>query len=335
MKRRSRSPIDRVQAASFLINTICDASNPTESFRNAAREFRRNGLSQAVLLHDNERLFNWLMDTLSFQGVSDQAASTIIARDGNVTWQALEASLGSASCAKLEGFWRFTECRFQKAAFTCSQPDHLPSCPLPRHRLRNGHLNQLAYSLYFFIRDVAEGDLVGWIGAMLDHYGSTSTTAYLEILDSLKSIYGASDKVLSMALSSLFIGAGRVRPNWKRLGQNTLVIDTLVHKFLHRTGLCHEFGQPHAYGPACYATKGCADVIASVAGLVDCRRFHPSFPKLFPRFVQNAVWRFCAVSELNICNSNKIDDTSRCANRACPVWGACTRRPVKSAKTAA
>jgi hypothetical protein len=32
-----------------------------------------------------------------------------------------------------------------------------------QHRLRNGHRNQIAYSLYLFIRDVADGDLVGWI----------------------------------------------------------------------------------------------------------------------------------------------------------------------------
>lgn len=335
MKACGRLPIDRLRAASWLINTICDAANPTDSFRNAAREFRRNGLAQAVLFHDNERLFDWLMHTLSFQGVSDQAANTIIARDGNATWAAMEASLNTAACPKLEGFWRFTDCRYRKVAFSCSRPNHLTDCPLPNHRLRNGHLNQLAYSFYFFIRDVADGDLVGWIDDMLDHYGSDSNTAYLEILDSMKAIYGASDKVISMALSSLFIGAGRVRPRWKRLGQNALVIDTLVHKFLHRTGLTHYFGRPHAYGEACYGPQGCADVIEALAGLVDCRRFHPSFPKLFPRFVQNAVWRFCAVSELNICNSNLIDDASRCANRACLVWSACSRRPINSAKSAA
>ena len=35
--------------------------------------------------------------------------------------------------------------------------------PLPTHQLRNGRLNQMAYSLFLFIRDIADGDLVGWI----------------------------------------------------------------------------------------------------------------------------------------------------------------------------
>ena len=38
-------------------------------------------------------------------------------------------------------------------------------CPLPSHDLRNGRLNQTAYSLFLFIRDIADGDLIGWIDA--------------------------------------------------------------------------------------------------------------------------------------------------------------------------
>ena len=32
------------------------------------------------------------------------------------------------------------------------------SFSVPRHPLRNGHLNQMAYSLFLFMRDVADGD---------------------------------------------------------------------------------------------------------------------------------------------------------------------------------
>jgi hypothetical protein len=39
---------------------------------------------------------------------------------------------------------------------------------LPNHWLRNGRLNQTAYALHLFIRDVAEGDLVGWIDLRLN-----------------------------------------------------------------------------------------------------------------------------------------------------------------------
>jgi hypothetical protein len=42
------------------------------------------------------------------------------------------------------------------------------ACPLPRHDLRNGRLNQTAYSLFLFMRDIAGGDIVGWIDQRLE-----------------------------------------------------------------------------------------------------------------------------------------------------------------------
>jgi hypothetical protein len=71
-------------------------------------------------------------------------------------------------CPKLKSYWQFYDCRYEKTRHTCAQPNHIAACPVPTHRLRNGHLNQLAYSLYLFIRDVADGDLVGWIDDRLD-----------------------------------------------------------------------------------------------------------------------------------------------------------------------
>jgi hypothetical protein len=35
-----------------------------------------------------------------------------------------------------------------------------------------------------------------------------------------------------------------------------IAIDTLVHNFLHRTGILHRFGADHAYGSACYRRGG-------------------------------------------------------------------------------
>jgi hypothetical protein len=38
---------------------------------------------------------------------------------------------------------------------------------VPAHNLRNGRLNQTAYALYLFIRDIADCDLVAWIDGQL------------------------------------------------------------------------------------------------------------------------------------------------------------------------
>ena len=112
---------------------------------------------------------------------------------------------------------------------------------MPTHRLRNGHLNQIAYSLYLFVRDVADGDLVGWIDDRLNQESDQAAPGPLAqpctaLIEPLRNVYGISDKVLAMALSGILIGAADVRPKWAEVGVQLIAIDTLVHNFLHRAG---------------------------------------------------------------------------------------------------
>jgi len=51
----------------------------------------------------------------------------------------------------------------------------------------------------------------------------------------------------------------------------------------------------------------------------------------FPRFVQFAIWRFCAEAGLNRCNGNRIDDRAPCEQTDCPVFESCARVPLKPA----
>lgn len=50
---------------------------------------------------------------------------------------------------------------------------------MPRPRLRNGRLNQIAYSLFLFVRDIMGGNLVGWIDGQLEA-AAGSSVVYLE-----------------------------------------------------------------------------------------------------------------------------------------------------------
>ena len=83
--------------------------------------------------------------------------------------------------------------------------DHIDACPLPRHPLRNGRLNQMAYSLFLFMRDVADDDFVGWIDRQLgavDSQAPDRLGALREaIIGPLRNVYGVADKVLAMAMS--------------------------------------------------------------------------------------------------------------------------------------
>jgi hypothetical protein len=226
---------------------------------------------------------------------------------------------------------QFHGCRYNKTRYTCAEPDHLPRCPLPNHWLRNGRLNQTAYALHLFIRDIAGGDLVGWIDRRLNtaakHPGPDRLARMrMAVLDPLKEIYGVSDKILMMALSVLFLGAPGRRRRWLKVGGSMIAVDTLVHNFLHRTGILRRFRADHGYGLACYRPGGCADIIETVAHRIDARQFNRRFPRTFPRFVQYAIWRYCSQQGLDICNGNQIDDRKRCDNKECSLYSTCDRR---------
>ena len=327
--------------ARSIIRRVCDIAGQVtwiDDLRSGAIE---TGLVAAVDDHDTAGIFDWLIRQLSFQGISDAVADGYMDRHGTVTWAEIEDSLGTnPRCDKLQGYWAFAGCQYHKGAQTCAEPDEFADCPLPRHPLRNGRLNQTAYSLFLFIRDIAGGDIVGWIDRQLaDRAGSGNlAAARAGLVDPLRHVYGISDKVIAMALASLLMGAGENRPGWFAVGASFIVVDTLVHNFLVRTGILDRLDAGHPYGPACYRPGGCVDVLTNIAMTIDARRFNPGFPKVFPRFVQHAIWRYCAQSCFDICNGNQIDDRGRCMNMWCRLYSRCDRlvlhaEPKKLEKT--
>ena len=166
-----------------------------------------DALCAAVERHDTAALFDRLIHDFSFQGISDEIAENYMRRHGQATWRSVRKNLArQPSCPKLKTYWHFHACRYEKTSRTCAEPDHIAACPLPTHRLRNGHLNQIAYSLYLFIRDVADGDLVGWIDDRFDQANDKPAADPLErksrtaLIEPLRNVYGVSDKVLAMAL---------------------------------------------------------------------------------------------------------------------------------------
>jgi hypothetical protein len=280
------------------------------------------------------------MVALSHQGISDRVAHDYMDEHGRASWHEIESALANKpSCPKLQSYWNFHGCGYHKTSGTCSEPDHIDDCPLPTHTLRNGRLNQTAYSLHLFIRDIADNDLVGWIEAQLTSAAAPTDTNRLgrmrdALLDPLRHVYGVSDKVLSMALSVLLLVAPKNMRQWAEVGVGMVAIDTLVHNFLVRTGILRRFNADHVYGAACYQPGGCADIIEAVANEIDASQFNQRFPKTFPRFVQHAIWRYCAENGLDVCNGNRIDDDTRCDNVYCRVRLMCDRVVLRNPTTA-
>jgi hypothetical protein len=320
-----------VAHAARLIHQVCCFAGSFD----LVQDFRDRALCAAVERHDSAALFDRLIYDFSFQGISDQIAINYMGQHGQATWRAVRKNLAKApSCPKLKTYWAFHACRYEKTSGTCAEPDHIATCPLPTHCLRNGHLNQIAYSLYLFIRDAADGDLVGWIDDRLEQaYDQAArdrfTQARNALIEPLRNVYGVSDKVLAMALSGILIGAADVRPKWLEVGVQLIAVDTLVHNFLHRTGILARLRAAHPYGLGCYRPGGCADIIRLMASEIDARQFNHSFPPIFPRFVQLAIWRYCSQQGLDICNGNRVDDRQRCQNWHCRLYRICGRIRLK------
>ena len=151
-----------------LIRQVCQQSRCTNLIAETRASLRAEGITSAVRHHDSAALFDWLITMLSYRGISNWVAAEYLERHGQATWHAIESDLQRRpSCPKLKSYWHFHDCRYSKQHYSCSEPEHLPQCPLPNHWLRNGGLNQTAFSLYLFIRDVADGDLVRWLDQRL------------------------------------------------------------------------------------------------------------------------------------------------------------------------
>ena len=151
-----RSALDH---ATCLIHRVCCLAGETDLIEEIRAD--NSAIRSAITDHDTAALFDWLVEALSYQGIADQVAQDFMERHGNATWAGIASDLRrQPTCPKLRSYWHFHDCRYNKSRYTCAEPDHLLGCPLPNHWLRNGRLNQTAYALHLFIRDVADGDLV-------------------------------------------------------------------------------------------------------------------------------------------------------------------------------
>ncbi len=293
-------------------------------------------IQDAVSGHDTGPIFDWLMASISLQGISDAIALGFDARHGGVRYAEIESALRAPLvCPRLRCYWRFDACGYRKDAKSCAEPGLQLFCCLPKHALRKGSLNVAAYSLFLFIRDVCDGDFVGWIDAQLEAadpglgVAGRPETMGAALIHPLSHVDGVGPKLWNMMLADLLLAADPQRERWVTAGANMIAIDTLIHNFLHRAGVLRRFGAEHAYGAGCYAPNGCAAIVSGLAERIDAREFNPANPATFPRFVQHALWGFCASLGWNICNGNTIDDRRRCENGNCPAFSDCDRAPLK------
>ncbi len=315
-----------------LIERVCDSAGSRNIVSEARRDLKRAGVIKAVRDRNDSPIFDWLIRQVSYQGISDAAADTYMALHGAASSEGIERSLDRPrpECDLLQSsFWDFTGCNYKKSASACSRPRHLRNCPVPKLDLRRGDLSQAAFSLHLFMRDIAGGDFVRWVDERLDRTSAAGLDGARALIEPMSQVHGLSSKVLSMTLATFLMGADIRRPLWVAVGGDMIAIDSLVHNFLARTGIARGLmGEEHQYGPACYNSYRCAAVLRHIACDIDGRAFNIDYPKIFPRFVQQAIWRYCAQQYLDVCNGNRIDDSSRCCLESCILFDDCARLPL-------
>ena len=324
----------RIDPADF-VTQICHIAGRKSFTRSLVRFCEQSSLNVIIQQRDTPALFDWLMGYFSMQGVSDYVAMAYVEEHGNAKYDQLTQLLAdtSALCDKLQSFEQFTGCGYSKSRQTCNHPDLITACPLPKLPLRKGQLNQAAFSLYLYLNDVCDGDLVGFIDNTLkasDQPGHPDRLAHMRnaIVEQLMAVFGISKKLIHMTFADLLIGCGEKRPNWQPVGQSMIAVDSLVHNFLHRTGILYAYDADHAFGPACYGPNGCEAIVDDIARDIDARQFNRNNPAYYPRFIQSAIWRYCAEGALAICNGRNINDKARCQFSDCTLFKACGRVPL-------
>ena len=323
-----------------LISRICHLSKDflkdEEVYSEDIREILRSDKGNKF---KTKLLFKELMKALSLQGIGDEVVNSYRRAHGDIIYFQIANRLNRQRkrhrllCSKLRSFQRFKGCGYRKETFTCNNPIMLLRCPVRRHDLLKGVLNVKAYSFYFYIRDICQGDMISHFNRIIERYINTSNPDPSAVIDArndlvadFKLIFGVGDKLANMTLSS-FLLADQDNKSYARVGQTMIAIDSLVHNFLQRTGLLKFYDCHHNYGPGC--SKHCVTVIDSLAKKIDARQFNKAHPPYFPRFIQFSLWRFCTINGENICNGVNINDAKPCKQENCPVYFLCDHAPLK------
>src|ERR1039457_1933700 len=91
-----------------LVRGVCQLAGPFALIDDAQASLQREGVIAAVNRHDSATLFDWLMNTLSYQGIANNIAQQYLDQHGNVTWAEIETPLSQQpTCPKLGGYWLF------------------------------------------------------------------------------------------------------------------------------------------------------------------------------------------------------------------------------------
>lgn len=320
-----------------LVSKVCELSKDVleKPPSSAMAKILRRQISN---IEKTRLLFRLFVADFSYQATSDQAVDRFRERNGDVTFQqvALQMEIArrnrSSFCPKLESFESFKGCCYRKAPRTCNSPTLISACPLPKFVLIKGSTNIKTISFFLWLSDICQGDLISFTDNVIGRYANLPTEderitgAKDELIELAMLIHGVGSKLANMVLSSFLLSNTR-KENWLNIGRSMVPVDSLVHNFLHRTGILRFYNSAHPYGPACYVK--CIKIIEDLAREINCTKFSEAYPSFFPRFISFSIWRFSSVGLLDVCNGKNIRKGRCRQNDVCPVYDLCDRVRLK------
>src|ERR1044071_8026512 len=105
---KHREAAGALAGAIQLVNVICERAGARNLIDDSRIALARHGVIAAVQRHNTPAIFDWLVDALSYQGVSDSIAYSYMEQHGRVRWHQIgEALADNPSCPKLGCYWAF------------------------------------------------------------------------------------------------------------------------------------------------------------------------------------------------------------------------------------
>jgi hypothetical protein len=79
-----------------IVHATCCLAGSASYLDDIRADLRDCGISRAVRDHDTPVLFDWLVEALSFQGISDAVAAGYMDRHGSVRWADIAEALSQS-----------------------------------------------------------------------------------------------------------------------------------------------------------------------------------------------------------------------------------------------
>jgi hypothetical protein len=121
----SESKPSELDRATRLVRRICRIAGEPRLIDRLTRDLARHRVRAAIRRRDTPVLFDWLLEEVSYQGIGDRVAHGYMERHGRVRWSEIAALIEAhPSCPKLQSYWHFDRCGYQKVERCCAEPDH-------------------------------------------------------------------------------------------------------------------------------------------------------------------------------------------------------------------